>query len=159
MEVWFSPRWKSKPFVSWALYHWINVMKRGAMHDRFINLLSNGSSPMQGYASWRLSSHDGYLVSKSELVINVFSWRPSMMLFWAGASQFEPHRGQVGRISTWPVLKHGPRSLTCARVWQSFEKASLRRCESNTRLSRESWVICHFFFFIEREWWRNSDGY
>ena len=40
-------------------------------------------------------------------------------LSWRRASPVVRNRGQVGRSSTRPVLKHGPRSLTCARVTQS----------------------------------------
>ena len=41
---------------------------------------------------------------------------PCIRLCWCSLCVVVRNRWQVGRSSTRPVLKHGPRSLTCARV-------------------------------------------
>jgi len=51
-------------------------------------------------------------------------------------------RWLTSRQSTWPVLKHGPRSLTCARVIGSYE--TQRRSESKDSPSR--WVVVRHWF-------------
>ena len=49
-------------------------------------------------------------------------------LGWTGVGPPAQGRWRIGRPSTRPVLKHGPRSLTCARVVGSYE--TRRRSES-----------------------------
>ena len=52
-------------------------------------------------------------------------------LGWTGVGPPAEGRWRIGRPSTRPVLKHGPRSLTCARVVGSYE--TRRRSESEGR--------------------------
>ena len=52
-------------------------------------------------------------------------------LGWTGVGPPAQGRWRIGRPSTRPVLKHGPRSLTCARVVGSYE--TRRRSESEGR--------------------------
>ena len=47
-------------------------------------------------------------------------------------------RWRIGRLPVRPVLKHGPRSLTCARVKGCYE--TQRRSESKGRSSWSTWV-------------------
>jgi len=54
-------------------------------------------------------------------------------LGWTGWAWPAQGRWRIGRPSTRPVLKHGPRSLTCARVVGSYE--TRRRSESEGHLS------------------------
>ena len=88
-------------------------------------------APSFGIGVWLLAWQAGFPVAGRPW------WRPVIWdLPLAGLSSHGGTCGlrRVGRSPTRPVLKHGPRSLTCVRVVGKFSDETRRRNESEGRL-------------------------